>query len=127
MYRNGVDGNRRCPRCKRMRQQVVKFPTAQINCLRGLLADYGEVMPRGRTGMRRDMPAVFEWVSERLPAMVIEALREQWTRVAALDAEVGVIEQRLKAWHRDNPARQRVAAIPASGCCGCWARPPWSR
>jgi len=40
-----------------MRQQLVKFRTAQINGLRGLLAEYGEVMPRGRTGMRRDMAA----------------------------------------------------------------------
>ena len=32
----------------RMRQQLVKFRTAQINCLRGLLTEYGEVMPKGR-------------------------------------------------------------------------------
>ena len=31
----------------RMRQQLVKFRTAQINCLRGLLTEYGEVMPQG--------------------------------------------------------------------------------
>ncbi len=36
----------------RMRQQLVKFHTAQINGLRGLLAEYGEVMPQGRAGMR---------------------------------------------------------------------------
>ena len=36
----------------RMRQQLVKFRTAQINGLRGLLAEYGEVMPQGRAGMR---------------------------------------------------------------------------
>ena len=37
----------------RMRQQLVKFRTAQINGLRGLLAEYGEVMPQGRASMRR--------------------------------------------------------------------------
>ena len=51
----------------RMRQQLVKFRTAQINGLRGLLAEYGEVMPRGRAGMRRDMAAALARVSERLP------------------------------------------------------------
>ena len=35
----------------RMRQQLVKFRTAQINGLRGLLTEYGEVMPKGRAGM----------------------------------------------------------------------------
>ena len=66
----------------RMRQQLVKFRTAQINGLRGLLAEYGEVMPQGRAGMRRGMADALARVSDRLPAMVIDTLREQWARVA---------------------------------------------
>ena len=61
----------------RMRQQLVKFRTAQINGLRGLLAEYGEVMSRGRAGMRRDMAAALGRVSERLPTMVVDAQRER--------------------------------------------------
>ena len=99
----------------RMRQQLVKFRTAQINGLRGLLAEYGEVMPQGRAGMRRGMAYALERVSERLPAMVVETLREQWARVARLDAEVGESERRLKLWHRDNASSRRIAEIPGVG------------
>ena len=99
----------------RMRQQLVKFRTAQINGLRGLLTEYGEVMPKGRAGMRRDIPAALERVSERLPAMVIETLREQWARVAEIDKEVGVIERRIKQWHRSNAASRQIAEIPGVG------------
>ena len=99
----------------RMRQQLVKFRTAQINGLRGLLTEYGEVMPKGRAGMRRDIPAALERVSERLPAMVIETLREQWARVAELDKEIGVIERRIKQWHRGNAASRQIAEIPGVG------------
>ena len=99
----------------RMRQQLVKFRTAQINGLRGLLTEYGEVMPKGRAGMRRDIPAALERVSERLPAMVIETLREQWARVAELDKEIDVIERRIKLWHRGNAASQQIAEIPGVG------------
>ena len=99
----------------RMRQQLVKFRTAQINGLRGLLAEYGEVMPRGRAGMKREMAGVLERVSERLPAMVIETLREQWARVAQLDAESDRIERRIATWHRENAASRRLAAIPGVG------------
>ena len=99
----------------RMRQQLVKFRTAQINGLRGLLTEYGEVMPKGRAGMRRDIPAALERISERLPAMVIETLREQWARVTELDKEVGVIERRIKLWHRGNAASQQIAEIPGVG------------
>ena len=99
----------------RMRQQLVKFRTAQINGLRGLLTEYGEVMPRGRVGMRRGMADALERVSERLPAMVIDTLREQWARVARLDEEIGEIERRIGLWHRGNADSRRVAEIPGVG------------
>jgi transposase len=38
----------------RMRAQLVKFRAAQINGLRGLLTEYGEVVPQGRAGIRRE-------------------------------------------------------------------------
>ena len=106
----------------RMRQQLVKFRTAQINGLRGLLTEYGEVMPKGRAGMRRDIPAALERVSERLPAMVIETLREQWARVAEPDKEVGAIERRINLWHRSNAASRQIAEIPGVGGAECDGR-----
>jgi transposase len=39
----------------RMREQLVKFRTAQINGLRGLLTEYGEVLPQGHAGIKRDI------------------------------------------------------------------------
>ena len=47
--------------------------------------------------------------------MVIETLREQWARVAELDKEIGVIERRIKLWHRGNAASQQIAEIPGVG------------
>ena len=99
----------------RMRQQLVKFRTAQINGLRGLLAEYGEVMPQGRAGIVRGIAAALERVSERLPAMVVETLREQWARVIRLDEEIGEMERRLALLHRNNAASRRIAAIPGVG------------
>ena len=36
----------------RMREQLVKFRTAEINCLRRLLAEHGELVPQGRAGLK---------------------------------------------------------------------------
>ena len=47
--------------------------------------------------------------------MVIETLREQWARVAELDKENGVIERRIKLWHRSNAASRQIAEIPGVG------------
>ena len=89
----------------RMHQQLVKFRTAQINGLRGLLTEFGEVTPKGRTGVRRVIVPAPERLAERLPAMIVETQREQWARI-------GEIERRIKLWHRGNPASRRIEEIP---------------
>jgi transposase len=99
----------------RMREQLVKFRTAQINGLRGLLTEYGEVMPQGRAGIKRDIPGALGRLSERLPAMVIDTLREQYARLGELDEQIRQIEQRLRYWQREDSATQRIAAIPGVG------------
>jgi transposase len=99
----------------RMREQLVKFRTAQINGLRGLLMEYGEVMPQGRAGIKRDIPGALGRLSDRLPAMVIETLREQYARLGELDERISQIEQRLRQWQREDAATQRIAAIPGVG------------
>ena len=99
----------------RMRSQLVKFRTAQINGLRGLLTEYGEVMAQGKAGVRRGIAEALQRLSERLPAMVIDTLREQWERIGQLDEQVGEIERRLKVWHKEDRACQRIADVPGVG------------
>ena len=105
----------------RMREQLVTFRTAQINGLRGLLTEYGKVMPRGRAGIKRDIPSAMGRLSDRLPAMVIETLREQYARLAELDEQVSQTERRLPHWQREDSASQRIAAIPGVGLLSAMA------
>ena len=105
----------------RMREQLVKFRTAQINGLRGLLTEYGEVMPQGRAGIKRDIPGALGRLSDRLPAMVIETLREQYARLGELDEQISQIERRLRQWQSQDSATQRIAAIPGVGLLGATA------
>ena len=79
------------------------------------LTEYGEVMQQGRAGMRRGVADALERVSERLPAMVIDTLREQWARIGQLDEEIDEIERRIGAWHRGNADSKRIAEIPGVG------------
>jgi transposase len=94
---------------------LVKFRTAQINGLRGLLTEYGEVMPQSRAGIKRDIPGALGRLSDRLPAIVIETLREQYARLGVLDEQIGQIERRLRQWQREDSATRRIAAIPGVG------------
>ncbi len=99
----------------RMRSQLVKFRTAQINGLRGLLAEYGEVMPQGRAGITKGIAAALAQLVDRLPAVLLDTLREQWARVGQLDEQVAEIERRLRAWHKEDKASRRIAEIPGVG------------
>jgi transposase len=99
----------------RMRQQLVKFRTAQINGLRGLLTEYGEVMPQGRAGVIRQVPQALQRLAQRLPTVLIDTLREQFARVGELDAQILQIERRLNQWHQQDADSQRIAAIPGVG------------
>jgi len=99
----------------RMRPQLVKFRTAQINGLRGLLTEYGEVMPQGKTGVKKGVADALQRLSDRLPAMVIDTLCEQWARIGTLDDQIGEIEKRLKIWQKEDRACQRIADIPGVG------------
>ncbi len=55
----------------------MKFRTMQINSLRGLLTEYGEVMGKGRSALDKAIPAVLARVSDRLPVVLVDTLREQ--------------------------------------------------
>lgn len=105
----------------RMREQQVKFRTATINCLRGLLTEYGEVMPKGRAGLGRDIEGVLERLSGHLPAMGVEELRLQWKRVHDCDLAIDRIEQKLAVWCQGNAACQRLLAVPGIGLLGATA------
>jgi len=64
---------------------LVNFRTLQINSLRGLLTEYGEVMGRGRAALDKVIPAVLAKISDRLPVVLIDTLREQWGGLSFAD------------------------------------------
>lgn len=99
----------------RMRQQLVKFRTMQINSLRGLLTEYGEVMAKNRSALDRAIPAVLARVAERLPAVLIDTLREQWHGLRKLDEQIVEIERRLRQWMKEDQAVNAITAIPGVG------------
>ncbi|WP_028232601.1 IS110 family RNA-guided transposase [Paraburkholderia mimosarum] len=99
----------------RMREQLVKFRTMQINALRGLLTEYGEVMGKGRPALDRAMPDVLARVADRLPAALTDTLREQWNGLSALDAQIAAIERRMREWKKEDRDVRAIAEIPGVG------------
>lgn len=99
----------------RMREQLVKFRTMQSNGLRGLLTEYGEVMSRGRAKLDKAIPAALDRLAERLPAALIDTLREQWSGLARLDGQIAEIERRMREWKKEDEAVAAISEIPGVG------------
>lgn len=99
----------------RMRQQLIKFRTMQTNGLRGLLAEYGEVMAQSRAALDKAMPEILKRLTDRLPAMLIDSLRQQWENLDQIDQQVSDIEQRLKEWKKGDASVKAIAEIPGVG------------
>jgi transposase len=98
-----------------MRQQLIKFRTMQINSLRGLLTEYGEVMSKSRDKLDKEISAVFERIAERLPAALVDTFREQWNGLAKLDKQIAEIERRMREWKKHDKAVKAISEIPGVG------------
>lgn len=99
----------------RIRAQLMKFRIMQTNALRGLLYEFGEVLPEGHAALIKALPQALARVAERLPAILVQSLHEQWERIDYLEADINRIEQRLSAVLRETPQCQALAQIPGVG------------
>ena len=99
----------------RMRAQLLKFRIMQTNALRGLLYEFGIVLPAGHEALLKALPGTLAALDEQLPAMLLDSLREQWARVQQMQVEINAIERRLAAVLRDTPQCQQIAEIPGVG------------
>ncbi|MDA8381818.1 MAG: IS110 family transposase [Betaproteobacteria bacterium] len=99
----------------RARQGFVKARTAQANQIRGLLAEFGVVIPKGITYIAQRLPAILEDAENGLP----DAMRPLMARLAAhlqaLDREAAELEAQIVRWHRQNEASCKLAGIPGIG------------
>jgi transposase len=100
----------------RARQGFVEERTATINRLRGLLAEFGVVLPQSTAAVRREAQASLEQV----PLPAARALRDLLEHVRLLDTRVREYEHAIEAHARENRAaqialkRQGVGPITAS-------------
>jgi transposase len=98
-----------------MRQQLLKFRTMQTNALRGLLAEYGQVAGKGRASLARSLPQMPGILSQRLPAVLMDSLREQWAEMGRIEGRIAAIERRLLEYRKQDPAVQAVSEIDGVG------------
>lgn len=105
----------------RARQGFVKARTAQANQLRGLLAEFGLVIPQGIARLKAALPLILADENNELPEPFRELLARLWGHFGELDRQVRELEAQILAWHRGSEASQRIAAVPGIGPLGASA------
>jgi transposase len=99
----------------RVRQSFVKARTAQANQIRGLLAEFGLVIPQGIANLAKQVPELIEDASNELTGSFRLLVERLMDHLKELDRHVGELEMQIKAWHRANEASCKLETIPGIG------------
>lgn len=99
----------------RARQGFVKARTAQANQIRGLLSEFGIVIPQGIQSINKRIPGILEDAENGLPETMRRLLERLNDHLKELDRQVNELELPIKLWHKENDASRRLEAIPGVG------------
>ena len=99
----------------RVRSGLVRHRTALSNQLRGLLAEYGFVIPVGLSVLRKRIPEILEDAENGLTTRFRALLFDQFHRLVALDESVGDYNKQLVTLQREDEASARLGTIAGFG------------
>ena len=99
----------------RVRQSFVKARTAQANQIRGLLSEFGLIIPIGIANIAARVPALLEEAAERLPGSFKQLVARMMNHLKELDRQVSELELQIKAWHRANELSSKLDKVPGIG------------
>ena len=104
----------------RSRQLLVKSRVSISNHMRGLLAEFGVVIPVGVKAFERQVLEYLE--DESLPALSRHSVGVMGSAYVSQQAQIKELEQALKRWHRENEISSRLAEVPGIGVHTATAR-----
>lgn len=99
----------------RARQGFVKARTAQGNQIRGLLSEFGIVIPQGIRLIMRQMPEILGDGENGLPGTMRNLLDRLTENLKEMDRQAKELEAQIQLWHRENAASRKLADIPGLG------------
>ena len=99
----------------RARQGFVKARTAQANQIRGLLAEFGLVVPQGIAYIASRVPDLIEDATQQLTGDFRRLIDRLLEHLKVLDTQVDEIEVQIKAWHRNSEVSKRLEKVPGIG------------
>jgi transposase len=99
----------------RVRQGFVRARTAQANQIRGLLSEFGLIVPQGISQIARLVPELIEDATIELTGSFRLLIQRLMDHLKELDCQVRELETQIQAWHRENETSCKLARVPGIG------------
>jgi transposase len=99
----------------RARQGFVKARTAQANQIRGLLSEFGIIIPQGIGAIAKHIPEILEDGENDLPGTMRNLIERLTANLKEMDRQAKELEAQIQRWHRENAASRKLAEIPGLG------------
>jgi transposase len=99
----------------RVRERLVKARTALANELRGLMTEYGVVLPKGIDLLARRCAEVLLKQTTLFTNMARQTFYELLDEIHALDERIDRYDKKLETLSRTHPVCQRLMTVPGVG------------
>jgi transposase len=99
----------------RVRQGFVRARTAQANQIRGLLGEFGLIVPQGIGYIATRVPELIEDGANELPGTFRLLIQRLLDHLKELDRQVEELESKIHAWHRSSDLSRKLAMVPGIG------------
>jgi transposase len=99
----------------RARAGYVKARTAQANQMRGLLSEFGIILPQGIGQVYRRVPDILADADNALPGPMRALLRRLLAQLKGLDQQVAELKGEIVTWHLHNEDSRRLEHIGGFG------------
>lgn len=97
------------------REAFVHARTAQANQIRGLLLEFGLVVPIGIRHVFERVPSLIEDGEIELPGLFRQLIDRLLLHLKELDRQVQELEHEIEQWHRSSEPSKRLESIPGIG------------
>ncbi|MCL4473908.1 MAG: IS110 family transposase [Actinobacteria bacterium] len=99
----------------RIRQRLVADRTSKANQTRGLLSEYGIIIPQGIRRLRKQLPFILEDADNGLSPLARELFGDLYRQLLELDEKISSYDRKIGQIFKSSPVCQRLAQVEGVG------------
>lgn len=102
----------------RIRHLLVQQRTSLANQIRGLLAEYGDIIPQGISNIRKKLPEILGKNQNNISALMLSCFLRLYENLKNLDKEIEAYDKKIETLFENNEACKKLKTIPGVGVLG---------